>query len=71
MDATFCRHCGSSEADGWRDESMDESDDFDYEEFIEENFSATTANTNTRPIWRLVAVVILAIFVITCLLPLL
>jgi sarcosine oxidase delta subunit len=63
-DAKFCQHCGSSDADGWRDESGDDAgdDDFDYDEFVEENFSGRATNTKTRPLWRLVAVVLLLAF---------
>lgn len=42
----------------------DEDDDFDYDEFIEENFSSGLTNTQTRPLWRLVAVILLALIVI-------
>jgi hypothetical protein len=71
-DAKFCQHCGSSDADGWRDEYGDDAgddagddvgdDDFDYEEFVEENFAGRATNTRTRPLWRLVAVVLLLAF---------
>jgi uncharacterized membrane protein YvbJ len=63
-DARFCRDCGSSDADGWQDEYGDDvgDDDFDYEEFVEENFSGRATNTRTRPLWRLVAVVLLLAF---------
>ncbi len=62
--AKFCRFCGSSDSDGWRDEFDVEADadDFDYDEFVEDNFSSTAVNTNTRPIWRLVALVLLVLF---------
>lgn len=62
-DAKFCRHCGSSDSDGWRDDYEDEvDDDFDYEEFVEQNFSPRATNTGTDPLWRLVAVVLLLAF---------
>lgn len=62
--ARFCRHCGSSDSDGWResDDYGNDEDDFDYEQFVEENFSEGVTNTQTRPLWRLVAVVLLLLF---------
>lgn len=65
-DAKFCRHCGSSDSDGWRDDYDHEADDddFDYEAFVEENFSGRSTNTQTRPLWRLVVVVLLLAFLI-------
>ena len=61
-DAGFCRHCGSSDADGWRDEYDTDVDEFDYDDYVADEFSTTVANTRTRPLWRLVAVVLLIVF---------
>lgn len=62
-DAKFCRHCGSSEADGWSDEAdYSSEDDFDYDEYVAENLSGGVTNTKTSPLWRFVAVVLLLIF---------
>ena len=57
--ASFCRHCGSSDADGWKDD--DGEDDFDYEEFVEDNFSSRVTNTQTPVIWRVTALILLII----------
>jgi uncharacterized membrane protein YvbJ len=64
-DAKFCRHCGSSDSDGWRDEDPHDAhdDDFDYEEYVQREFPDTVANTQTPPLWRLVAVVLLIVLV--------
>lgn len=71
-DATFCQHCGSSDADGWRDEwsegDGDWEDEFDYESFVEENFSESPVNKRTRPIWRLTAAAVLLCFILAYLL---
>lgn len=71
-DARFCRHCGSSEADGWREawseDQADWEDEFDYESFVEENFSESSVNKRTRPIWRLTAAVLLLCFILAYLL---
>ncbi len=59
-DAKFCRHCGSSDSDGWRDEwESDEDDDEGYEEFIEREFSGSQTSTTLAPHWRFVAAVLL------------
>jgi len=62
-DARFCRHCGSSDEDGWRDDDAEllGDDDFDYDEFVRENFSRAVTRTQTRPLWRIVAVVLLVL----------
>ncbi|TWT49678.1 hypothetical protein Pla22_48760 [Rubripirellula amarantea] len=45
------------------DEYQDEyEDDFDYEEFVSENYGTSISNTQTKMIWRLVAVVLLLVF---------
>jgi endogenous inhibitor of DNA gyrase (YacG/DUF329 family) len=64
--ANFCRHCGSSDADGWRDDSAeaDDEDDFDYDAFVEQNFSSGVTNTRVAPLWRFVALLLLLAFVI-------
>ena len=61
-DAKFCRHCGSSESDGWRDEYESDDEEFDYDDYISEEFGTSVTNTRTRPLWRLVAVVLLILF---------
>jgi hypothetical protein len=63
-DAKFCRHCGSSESDGWRDEWETDVDDFDYEEYIADNFDSGPHRTSIAPLWRLVALVLLVLFLL-------
>ncbi len=58
-DATFCRQCGSSDADGWNTDTEGEEDDFDYDEFVEENFGESQTNTNIAAHWRFVSAVLL------------
>jgi hypothetical protein len=66
--ARFCRHCGSSDSDGWREDEEGFADsydsDFDYDEFVEDEFaddgvSHALTNQKTKPVWRLVAVILL------------
>jgi len=66
-DATFCRHCGSSDTDGWSDESYDDADDFDYDQFVEDNFSKSRTSTTLSPLWRSVAIMIVVGFVLSML----
>lgn len=68
-DATFCRHCGSSESDAWGpDDDWSTDDDFDYDEFVEQNYGESVTNTQTAPLWRLVAIILLVLFGLGCLL---
>jgi uncharacterized membrane protein YvbJ len=62
-DARFCRHCGSSDADGWRGDTESEAVDvFDYDDYLAENFpDKARASTSTR-VWRVVVVLLLAAF---------
>ena len=68
VDARFCRHCGSSDSDGWREDEEafadTYDDDFDYEEFVQDEFaddgvSHGLTNEKTKPFWRLIAVILL------------
>ncbi|WP_218933924.1 hypothetical protein [Rubripirellula lacrimiformis] len=45
------------------DDQSDDDDDFDYESFVEDNFGTGVTNTETKPLWRLVAVVLLVVFI--------
>jgi hypothetical protein len=63
-DARFCRHCGSSDEDGWADDRWDDGDDdFDYDEFIDQHFSSSLVNRRLSPVWWWTAVTLLAVFV--------
>jgi len=69
-DANFCRHCGSSESDGWGGDDYDTDDDFDYEQFVQDNFSSSRVSHSLSPVWRGVAVILLLLFFGTVLLRL-
>ncbi|TWU04449.1 zinc ribbon domain-containing protein [Stieleria varia] len=50
--ARSCRHCGSSDSDGWRDESEHEWDDgFDYDEFARNEFGSDDGMGTSLPRW--------------------
>ncbi len=55
-DAKFCRECGSSDADGWRDDADLAGDDFDYDDYIAAEFSDSAVNRQTPTFWRWVAI---------------
>ncbi len=54
--ANFCRECGSSDTDGWSEEIDTGEDDFDYDDYIADEFSESGLNRQTPAIWRWVAV---------------
>lgn len=59
--ASFCRECGSSDADGWREDIDVGDDEFDYEEYIETEFSDSGVNRQTPTLWRWVAIGLIVI----------
>ena len=59
--ATFCRECGSSDADGWSEEIDIANDEFDYDEYIAEEFSASGVNRQTPVFWRWIAIGLLTL----------
>lgn len=67
-EAEFCRHCGSSDSDGWSDgavNGLDEAsgpDEFDYESYVASEFGDHAAVTSTPWLWRLIAVMLLIMF---------
>ncbi|NNE00780.1 MAG: hypothetical protein HKN47_25975, partial [Pirellulaceae bacterium] len=51
------------------DRDFDEDDDFDYDDYVREHFpddgvSAALTNTTTKPLWRMVAVILLLLFLL-------
>lgn len=50
--ASSCRHCGSSDQDGWRDDDIGVDDDFDYDDFVDENFSGSRRARLPARIWQ-------------------
>ena len=74
--ARSCKRCGSSDDDGWSDHAhegdLDDNldDDFDYDEFIENEFPEGQRSTSLHPLWKGVVFVLLALFVILTLMQL-
>lgn len=58
--------------DEYDDDSYDKDDsgddDFDYDSFVEENFGDSVTNTQTKPLWRLVTVVLLSLIAVAAVL---
>ncbi len=69
--ASFCRHCGSSDEDGWREEGYDGDEDFDYEQYVDEHHSSSNLSHRLPLIWRAVVVVLVVAFAASVLVPLL
>ena len=63
-EARFCRECGSSDADGWREDVDTAYDDFDYDDYIAAEFSVSEVNRQTPTIWRWVAIGLLVSFIL-------
>lgn len=66
-DARFCRECGASDDSGWNEDGEDgfaTDDDFDYEEYLEREFSITrtpSPGTQIRRVFTFVIIVLVCI----------
>lgn len=60
----FCRECGASEDSGWGGEAWDAEDDFDYDEFVEREFSEHAPRDPKRSAKRFWVVVFVVLVVI-------
>ena len=60
----YCRHCGSSDSDGWRDDFESEDEDFDYEQYVADHFPSSNYQTSIPRLWRIVAIVLLLLFLL-------
>jgi len=58
--AKACPACGACEHSGWNDEA-DETDDFDYEEFVQEEFGSPSG-VRIHPLWWVAGVIVLVAF---------
>ncbi len=57
--ALACPECGADHRSGWREEAEDE---FDYEEFVAEEFGKPVKPPGIRPLWWATAVLLLLAF---------
>ena len=62
--ASFCKHCGSSDEDGWRevDSSSFGDDDFDYDSFVESEFGERGMRSGFPWVWQLISILLLISF---------
>ena len=60
----FCRHCGSSDSDGWSEDTEYEEEEFDYESYVSENFDDGKLTTSLSLHWKVVTLVLLSIFLL-------
>ncbi|TWU44067.1 hypothetical protein Q31b_16020 [Novipirellula aureliae] len=59
--AKACPHCGSSDSDGWADETdsfSDDDDDFDYDQFIQDEFADDSVVTSKLKTWQIAVIVL-------------
>ncbi len=60
-----CPECGADHNSGWRIDSGDgldlPDDDFNYDEFVQREFSTSPKPTGTKMIWWITAIILLAI----------
>ena len=69
--AVACPECGADENTGWNEEAtrydgLDLPDkEFDHDEFVEKEFGAGDRRTEHRPLWVLVAVILLILLATT------
>ena len=70
--ARACPHCGSDEQTGWsKDTDLQyESDDFDYDEFIANEFGERTSGGNSKRTITIAVIIALLVATILSLLPL-
>lgn len=61
-DAEVCHHCGSSDDDGWGEPDLGLGDDeFDYDEFVRDEFSGSRFDTKLSPFWWWITAGLLAL----------
>ena len=69
--AEACPECGSDSATGWAEDAEtwgagmpgSDDDDFDYDEFVEREFGSTRDRTLAIPLWLMIIVLCLAVFI--------
>lgn len=68
--ASFCRECGSDRKTGWQEypnvgadatSGYGEDDDFDYNEFVREEFPGHSRHSARRPIKRLLLIILVVL----------
>ncbi len=60
--ASFCRECGASDDSGWIDESEEgfgRDDDFDYDDYLEREFSIARPTSHSEKLRRIVVATII------------
>ena len=64
-----CRECGADDKSGWKeDDSYDGLDlpdeEFNYDEFVENEFGNSSAGNRLHPVWQITGVILLILFII-------
>jgi hypothetical protein len=62
--ALACPECGADHNSGWKTDATDgldlPDDDFDYNEFVKEEFGGGAGKSRLHPVWWITAIVLLA-----------
>jgi hypothetical protein len=62
--ALACPECGADHRSGWKEDTADGLDlsdkDFNYDDFVKEEFGGGTGRSRLHPVWWITAVVLLA-----------
>ena len=58
--ALACPECGADHNSGWREDGSEE--DFDYDDFVEQEFGSGETQPRVHPIWVVTALVLFAAF---------
>ena len=62
--AVACSECGADHNSGWREEAESDDalgvleDDFDYEEFVEQEFGSSPKPAGIKPVWWMTAIIL-------------
>jgi len=67
QNALACPECGADHESGWKGNTYDgldlPDDDFDYDEFVQEEFGSPIRPTGIKPWWWVTAIVLIILFV--------
>ena len=69
LEALACPECGADHHSGWKEDTLDVSsvpsdDDFDYEEFVKEEFGNEVKPKGIKTIWWITAIILLILSII-------
>jgi len=64
--ASACPQCGADHNSGWKENTYDglelPDDDFDYDEFIKQEFGSSVRPAGIKPLWWITALLLIILF---------